>query len=231
MGGEPAPYQVAAAQQAFLARVYQWMAVGLLVTAIVAYLTATTPALLSFVFGNRLVFWGLVIAELALVWSISARATSMDPGTATGLFLLYSALNGLTLAAVFLVFTGASLASTFVVTAGTFAATSIYGYVTKRDLTSLGSFLFMGLIGLILASVVNLFLRNETVYWVTSYIGVFIFVGLTAYDTQRLKAMGARAAAHGERVGALAIVGALALYLDFVNLFLYLLRIFGNRRS
>lgn len=216
-------------QRAFLVKVYGWMMAGLLVTSIMALLTIQTPALLELVFSNRIVFFGLIIAQLGLVIWLSARVEHMSAITATSVFLGYSALTGLTLSMVFLVYTEASLASTFFVTAGTFGSMSAYGYFTKRDLTGLGSFLMMGLIGIILASVVNMFFHNSMVYWITTYIGILIFVGLTAYDTQKIKAMalsfsGDEAAQKG------AIVGALRLYLDFINLFLLLLRVMGSRR-
>jgi len=150
--------------------------------------------------------------------------------TATLMFLLYSALNGVTFAAIFLVYTQSSIANAFLVTAGTFAGMSLYGMVTKRDLTGLGSFMFMGLIGIIIASVVNIFLHSEMIYWITSYIGVFVFVGLTAYDTQKLKMIGQQGFANGESRQKMAILGALTLYLDFINLFLMLLRVMGDRR-
>jgi uncharacterized protein len=230
-GALRAPYELEATQRAFLARVYQWMTLGLVATALVAYTVAQSETLVHAVFGTRYVFLGLILAELGLVVWIGRRAATMSSGLATGLFLLYSALNGLTLSFVFLRYTGESLASTFVVAAGTFGATSLWGYVTKRELTGFGDFLFMGLVGLVIAGIVNLFLQSPTLYWVTSCIGVFVFVGLTAYDTQKLKEIGARVDPDGRQVGSLAICGALALYLDFVNLFLFLLRFLGSRRS
>ncbi len=215
---------------AFLARVYAWMMAGLLTTALAAFVTLSTPAILQAVFGNRIVFYGLLIAELGLVVWLSGMVGKLSSSAAAGVFLLYSALNGLTLSAVFLAFTSASIVSTFVVTAGTFGAMSVYGLVTKRSLDGLGSFAFMGLIGVILASVVNIFLRNDMVGFVVSCVGVIVFVALTAYDTRKLKMMAATVDGASEDGKRGAISGALALYLDFINLFLMLLRLFGNRR-
>jgi FtsH-binding integral membrane protein len=216
-------------QVSFFPRVYNWMAAGLGLTALVSLLTAASPAMLQLIFGNRLVFFGLVIAELGLVIALSGAIRRLSAFAATGMFLLYAALSGVTFAAIFIVYTRSSIASAFFVTAGTFGVMSLYGHVTRRDLTSWGSFLFMGLVGVILASVVNLFLHSEMVYWVSTYAGILVFVGLTAYDTQKLKVL-ARAGLSGEERQKAAIIGALQLYLDFVNLFLMLLRIFGRRR-
>jgi FtsH-binding integral membrane protein len=202
------------------------MTFGLALTALVAFSVATSETALRLILGNRLVFLGLILAQLGLVIALSAAATRLSAATAGGLFLLYSALNGVTLSVVLLVYTGASVALAFVSTAGTFAAMSIYGTVTRRDLSSWGSFLFMGLIGVIIASLVNMFLHSSMVTFVVSCMSVVVFTGLTAYDTQKLRAF-ARA---GGGSGAMAVNGALALYLDFVNLFLALLRLFGRRR-
>jgi FtsH-binding integral membrane protein len=217
-------------QRAFVAKVYGWMMAGLMVTGIIALLTINTPALLELVFSSRWTFLGLVFAQLGLVIWLSARVEKMSASTATIVFVAYSALTGLTLSMVFLLYTAASLATTFFVTAGTFGAMSAYGYVTKRDLTKMGSFLMMGLIGMILASVVNLFLNNETVYWIATYVGILIFVGLTAYDTQKIKQMSVAALQGEETEQKGAIMGALRLYLDFINLFLLLLRVMGSRK-
>ena len=215
----------------FIRSVYNWMAIGLSLTGLVAFYIANTPALLELIFRNQILFFGLIIAELALVFVISARIQRMQASTATGLFILYSVLNGVTLSFIFLIYTRASIASTFFVCAATFVACSIYGWTTKRDLTSMGGFLMMGLIGIIIASVVNIFVRSSAMHMIISYIGVLVFVGLTAYDTQNLKAMAVSqptdAGASVVRKGA--ILGALKLYLDFINLFLMLLRILGNR--
>jgi uncharacterized protein len=225
------PERLAAVQSEFIRRVYNWMGLGLALTALVAYYTAASPAMTSFIFGNQLVFFALIIGQLGLVIGLSAAIDRLEPKTATLLFVLYAGLTGLTLSVVFLAYTQSSIASTFFVTAGTFAFTSIYGYTTKRDLTSWGSFFFMGLVGIILASLVNLWLQSEAIYWVTTYIGVFIFIGLTAYDTQAIKNMAAAGFADAASETKAAVIGALKLYLDFINLFLMLLRIMGGRRD
>lgn len=227
---EPVAISPDRAETRFLTRVYGWMAGGLVTTSVVAWYTLSTPALLQVIFGNKLVFYGLLIGELALVAWLSGLVGRMSASTAALVFLAYSALNGLTLASVFLVYTSGSIVSTFVVTAGTFGAMSVYGLVTSRSLDGLGSFAFMGLIGVILASVVNLFLQSSMLEFVISCVGVIVFVGLTAYDTRKLKVMAARVDADSEEGQKGAIQGALALYLDFVNLFLMLLRLVGNRR-
>lgn len=213
-------------QNALIRQVYAWMGAGLAITAFMALVTLSSPALLNAVIGNRLLFFGLMIGELALVFTLSGAINRMSAATATLIFMAYSALNGVTLSIVALVYTADSIASTFVVTAGMFGAMSVYGYVTKRDLTSWGSFLFMGLIGVVIASVVNIFLANSTVAWVLSGAGVIVFTGLTAYDTWKIKEMSAQ----GTEGRKPAILGALTLYLDFINLFLMLLRFTGNRR-
>jgi FtsH-binding integral membrane protein len=215
----------------FIRSVYNWMAIGLGLTGFVAFYVSNSETLLKLIFGNQLIFFGLIIGELVLVFTISARVHKMQASTATSLFVLYAALNGATLSAIFLIYTRASITSTFFICAATFIASSIYGMVTKRDLTSMGQFMFMGLIGIVIASVVNLFVRSSGISLIVSYIGVIVFVGLTAYDTQKLRAM-ALSQPEGldssiVRKGA--ILGALALYLDFINLFLMLLRILGNR--
>lgn len=216
-------------RQAVMTQVYAWMTAGLLVTAAIAMFVAGSPALVGAIVGNSFLFFGLFIAQLGVVWFLSARVMSLSPAAATGLFLAYAALNGLTFSVIFLAYTAASIASTFFVTAGTFGAMSAYGFLTKRDLSGMGNFLFMALIGLILASIVNIFWANSTLYWIITYAGVLIFVALTAYDTQKIKRMTAQVSdEQGER--RVAIYGALTLYLDFINLFLFLLRILGNRR-
>jgi uncharacterized protein len=214
-------------ERRFMSAVYRWMTFGLALTALVAFTVASSPEALQAIYGNRVVFFGLIIAELGLVVTISAAVNRLSAPAAGGLFLLYSALNGATLAVVLLAYTGASVAAAFVTTAGTFAAMSVYGTVTRRDLTSWGSFLFMGLIGIVIASVVNVFLRSSLVSFVVSFMGVIVFTGLTAYDTQKLRAI-ARA---GGGTAALPVNGALALYLDFINLFLSVLRLIGGRRE
>lgn len=214
---------------AFLRKVYGWMFVGLGVTAAVALGVAGSPTLLQAIFGNKLLFFGLIIAELGLVFYLSARVNKIAPATASGLFLLYSALNGATLAMIFLAYTGTSIATTFAVTAGMFGALALYGTTTKRSLAGVGQFVFMGLIGLILASVVGMFVKSAGLQFVISIVGVIVFTGLTAWDAQKLKAM-AVAVPEGQ-VGSYAVVGALSLYLDFINLFLFMLRFLGGRRD
>ncbi|HZZ85529.1 MAG TPA: Bax inhibitor-1/YccA family protein [Anaeromyxobacteraceae bacterium] len=213
-------------ERRFMAAVYRWMALGLALTAFVAFAVASSEEALRFVLGNRLVFFGLVIAELGLVVAITAAVNRLTAATAGGLFLLYSALNGATLSVVLLAYTGSSVALAFATTAGTFGAMSVFATVTRRDLSSWSSFLFMGLIGIVIASVVNLFLRSSAMSFVISCAAVVVFTGLAAYDTQKLRAL-ARA---GGGSAAMPVNGALALYLDFVNLFLALLRLFGDRR-
>ena len=216
----------------FIRSVYNWMAIGLSLTGFVAFYVSNSEFLLRIIFGNRLIFFGLIIGELVLVFYLSARVQKMQSTTATGVFMLYAALNGATLASVFLIYTRSSITSTFFICAATFVTCSIYGMTTKRDLTSLGGFMTMGLIGIIIASVANMFFRSSGMSMIISYIGVIVFVGLTAYDTQKLKTMALTQPADldsgARRKGA--IIGALALYLDFINLFLMLLRILGNRQ-
>jgi FtsH-binding integral membrane protein len=219
------------ASTVFLAKVFNWMALGLGLTGIVAFLTAHSGLAMAIVATP--LFFVLILAELGIVFYLSARIDKMQPGTATGLFIGYSFLNGLTLSAIFLSYTSASIAGTFFITAGMFGAMAVYGLITKRDLSAMGSFMFMGLIGIILASIVNIFLKSSALYWTISVIGVLVFVGLTAWDVQKLKNMGEQGIMEqGEaaiRRGA--IIGALALYLDFINLFLMLLRFFGGSRE
>jgi FtsH-binding integral membrane protein len=214
-------------ERRFMSSVYRWMSLGLIVTAGVAYSVATTEGLVQFIFGNRMVFWGLVIAQFALVITLSAAVNKLSAGVAGALFLLYSALTGATISVVLLAYTGASVASAFAVTAGTFLTMSIYATVTKRDLSGWSTFLFMGLIGVVLASVVNIFMKSSMLQFVVSAAAVVVFTGLTAYDTQRLRRM----AVAGSGVAALPVNGALRLYLDFINLFLAILNIFGGRRN
>lgn len=217
--------------QAYMAQVYGWMTCGLLLTAFVSWFAARTPAVMELVFANRITFFGLIIAQLALVFVLSGMVHRLSGAIATGLFMLYSALTGLTMASIFLVYTYSSIASTFFVTAGMFGAMSFYGYTTKRDLSRFGSLLFMGLIGIVLASLVNFWLKSPALMWAITYIGVVLFVGLTAYDTQKLKNIGEQIDARDTKnLRRYSIMGALTLYLDFINLFLMLLRILGNRR-
>jgi FtsH-binding integral membrane protein len=217
--------------QTYMAQVYGWMTCGLLLTGFVAWYAANTPELMMYIFSGKFIFFGLIIAQLALVFVLSGLVHKLSPGVATGLFMLYSALTGLTFSSIFLVYTYSSIASTFMVTGGMFGAMSLYGYTTQRDLSKMGSLLFMGLIGLILASLVNLWLKSTPLMWAITYIGVIIFVGLTAYDTQKLKNLGEQIDTRDKaQMRRYSILGALTLYLDFINLFLMLLRIFGNRR-
>jgi FtsH-binding integral membrane protein len=218
--------QVIVRQNTLIRQVYAWMGAGLAITAFMALVTLSSPEVLKAIMGNRLLFYGLMIGELALVFTLSGAINRLSATTATLLFVAYSALNGVTLSIVALVYTANSIASTFVITAGMFGAMSIFGYLTKRDLTSWGSFLFMGLIGVVIASIVNIFVGSSAVSWVISGIGVIVFTGLTAYDTWKIKEM----AAQGTEGRKPAILGALTLYLDFINLFLMLLRFTGNRR-
>ncbi|MDR2548890.1 MAG: Bax inhibitor-1/YccA family protein [Desulfobulbus sp.] len=219
------------ASTVFLAKVFNWMAAGLALTGVIAYLVAASG--MARVLAASPIFFILVLAEIGLVFFLAARIDRIQAGTATGLFIGYSALNGVTLSTIFLMYTQASIAATFLVTAGMFAAMAVYGMVTKRDLSGLGSFMFMGLIGILLASIVNFFLQSSSLYWAISAIGVLVFVGLTAYDVQKIKNIGEEGImTQGDaaiRKGA--IVGALALYLDFINLFLMLLRFFGGSRD
>lgn len=222
--------QTTAIRNGVMHRVYSWMTAGLLVTGAVAMFVANSAVLTSLIFGNPFLFFGLFIVQIVAVIGLSAGINRLSPAAATAIFMGYAALNGLTFAALFLAYTATSIASTFFVTAGTFGAMSLYGYITKRDLSGMGSFLFMALIGLLLASVVNLFWANSTLYWIITYAGVLIFVGLTAWDTQKIKRLAAQVTDE-TGAGRVAVLGALTLYLDFINLFIYLLRIIGVRRD
>ncbi len=215
-------------ERTFISKVYMWMGLGLLITAIAAYFVVASDFVYT-IAGNKILFWGLLIAEFGVVVFLSARIQKISAEAATATFLVYAILNGITLSLIFLVYTGASIASTFGITALTFATMSAYGYFTKRDLTSMRSYLMMGLVGLIIASVVNMFWANSTMYWIISYAGVLLFVGLTAYDTQSIKKLGGMVEGV-QTVQKAAIIGALKLYLDFINLFLFLLRILGGRK-
>ena len=212
---------------AFLTKVYGWMCIGLGITAVVAYLVAGSDTLTRMLTGNQFVFIGLVVIELGLVFFLSARVQSLQPGTAAGLFAAYAGLNGVTLSVILLVYAGASIATTFVVTGAMFGALAVFGTTTTRSLAGAGQFFFMGLIGLVLASIVGLFWKNDALQFLITVVGVIVFTGLTAWDAQRLKQM-ALELPEGQ-AGAYAIVGALSLYLNFVNLFLMLLRLQGRR--
>ena len=214
---------------AFLSKVYGWMFLGLLITALVAFAVATSPALIEMFLVNRLVFWGLIIAQLVVVFYLSARVDRVAPMTAAILFMVYSAMVGVTSSVILLVYTAASIFSAFVVTAGMFGAMAVFGSVTKKSLAGWGQFLFMGLIGVVLASIVGLFWQNDAFQFVICVVGVVVFTGLTAYDAQRLKHMAV--SLPDGRVGSYAVVGALSLYLDFINLFFFILRLLGGRRD
>lgn len=220
---------VASALPALMRKVYVWMTLALLITGFTAYAVATSPALLMAIVGNRFVLLGLIVAELALVVGISGAINRLSLTAATLMFVLYSVINGATLSVVFLAFTMSSITSVFFITAGTFATMALVGYTTKKDLTSMGRMLFMALIGLVIATVVNMFMRNSGLDMILNYVGVLVFVGLTAYDTQKIKEQLMMAGDAGEAWQKMALVGALTLYLDFINLFLYLLRILGKR--
>lgn len=223
---------VAVAFPALMRKVYVWMALALVITSFTAYAVASTPSILQVIFGNRIVFWGLIIGELALVWGVTGAINRLSLTTATMLFVLYSVINGTTLSVIFLAFSPTVIAKTFLVTAGTFGVMSIIGYTTKADLSGMGKMLFMALIGLIIATVVNIFLQSSMLETIISYVGVLVFVGLTAHDTQKIKQMLVMADDRmDEGVQKLALLGALNLYLDFINLFLFLLRIFGGNRN
>jgi FtsH-binding integral membrane protein len=229
-----APYSSSMAQTEastiFLAKVFSWMAIGLGLTALVAFMVASSETAVQFFHVNRSMLFMVMLAEIGLVIYLSARIEKLEAGTATALFLLYAGLNGITLSWILLLYTATSVASTFLVTAGMFGAMAIYGYVTKKDLSSWGSFLFMGLVGIIIATLVNFFLQSSMMSWVISGIGVLVFTGLTAYDVQRISKMGLTVMSGSESsIKKMAIIGALTLYLDFINLFLMLLRFLGNR--
>lgn len=221
----------AGAIQGFMAQVYGWMTVGLVLTALVAWYAVANPYIIYTIVTTPVLFWGIIIAQFAAVIGMSWLLNRISAGVATMLFMLYSALTGLTMSVILIQYTGASIASTFFVTAGMFGAMTVYGYTTKRDLTRMGSLMFMGLIGIVIASLVNLWLQSPAMMWVITYIGVIVFVGLTAYDTQKLKAMGEELTEDDpENFRKYSIYGALSLYLDFINLFIMLLRILGDRR-
>ena len=220
---------VPADSSAFLRKVYAYMAGGLFATGVTATVVASSESLVNMILGNRIVFYGLLIAEFAMVLAFSKVVERLSTGAAAAFFFAYAVLNGVTLSIIFMVYTASSIASTFFVTAGTFGAISAYGYATKRDLSGVGNFALMGLIGLIIASVVNIFLNSPMIYWLTTFIGVIVFTALTAYDTQKLKQFAASSSSPDQQ-SKVALQGALMLYLDFINLFLYLLRVLGRRR-
>lgn len=219
------------AQSVLFRNVYTWMTLALVITGAVAMYMAKSMTLLSMIMQNSLLFWGILIAELGVVWYLSARIHRISFTSATLLFILYSILNGATLSMIFLIYTMSSIATTFFVTAGTFGVMALFGHVTKKDLTRLGSLCFMGIIGIIIASLVNIFLQNSMMEMIISYIGVLLFVGLTAYDSQKIKRLLMQDGVEiNETTQKIALLGAMTLYLDFINLFLYLLRILGDRK-
>mgnify|MGYP004654800139 FL=1 len=224
-------YASKAAQSTLLRSVYVWMTLALVITGFVSMYVAQSYQLISFIFGNRLALWGMLIAELAVVFYLSARINSISFTKATVMFIIYSILNGATLASIFLVYTMSSIASTFFVAAGTFGVMALYGYITKSDLTRIGNICLMALIGLIIATLVSMFWQNSMLQMIITYVGVILFVGLTAYDSQKIKRL---LTADGievtEETQKIALLGALTLYLDFINLFLYLLRLLGDRK-
>ncbi len=220
----------AAEQQRFMVRVYNWMTAGLAITGFMAFYISNSSAMMNIIFGNPIMPIALIIAQIGLVFWLASRVMHMSASKATGVFMLYAGLTGITFSAIFMAYTTASIFSTFLVTAGTFGAMSLYGYTTKKDLTSWGSFLFMGLIGIIIASVVNIFMQSSMMHMIITYAGVLIFVGLTAYDTQKIKEMNILGNEGTDEDTKEAIRGALTLYLDFINLFLMLLRLMGDRR-
>jgi FtsH-binding integral membrane protein len=226
----PTQADVQREQARFITKVFGWMSVALAITGAMAMYTATSESLLSFVFGSKITFFGLIILELVLVGFLSARIRRMNASTATAIFIGYSLLNGLTLSSIFLVYTSSSIATTFFITAGTFAVFALVGYTTKTDLTRLGSLLFMAVIGIIIASVVNMFLGSSQLDYIISFVGVLVFTGLVAYDTQKIKEMNIIGNEGTDEDRKEAIMGALTLYLDFINLFIFLLRLFGDRK-
>ena len=215
---------------ALMRKVYTWMAMALAITGVTAFGVASSPNLMAMIFSSKIAFFGIMIAELAVVFYLSARIQKMSLTTATLAFILYSVLNGVTMASIFVVFTMSSIASTFFICAATFAVMSVIGYTTKSDLSSLGKLMFMALIGLIIATVVNIFVGSSLLSTIISYAGVLIFVGLTAWDTQKIKEMAMQYDYMDEGIQKLGVLGALTLYLDFINLFIHLLSILGDRK-
>ncbi len=216
------------AQMAVFRQVYIWMSLALFITGMTALIVSGNNDLTYSLLSNPVLFWGLIIAEFVLVYVLAGRIDRMSMQTATIVFIAYSIINGVTMSLLFLMYTSESIAATFFITAGTFGVMSLYGYMTKRDLSSWRSIFFMALIGIIIASITNIFLKSETIYWIITYVGVLVFVGLTAYDTQRTKEAIMRSEVN-ETAYKIALIGALNLYLDFINLFIYILRIMNRR--
>ena len=221
--------EASAALPELMRKVYVWMTLALVITGFTAYAVAATPNLQQLVFANTWVLWGLIIAEVGLVIAINAAINKLSLAMATLLFILYSVINGATLSVIFVAYSIGTISKVFFITAGTFAVMAFIGYVTKTDLSKMGKILFMALIGIIIATVVNIFVKSSGLDMILSYVGVLVFVGLTAYDTQKIKQMLWQAGNVSETSQKVALLGALSLYLDFINLFLYLLRIFGRR--
>lgn len=219
-----------AAFPALMRKVYLWMTLALAITGVTSMVVLSNERFIFTILENQVLFWGLIIGELVLVFVISGMIHKMSITTATLLFVLYSVINGLTLSPLLYAFTETSIAKVFFITAGTFGVMSLIGYTTKTDLSSIGKILFMALIGLIIATVVNLFMHSSTLDLIISYAGVVIFVGLTAWDTQKIKNMLATCEEPNEQAHKIALLGSLTLYLDFINLFIYLLRILGDRK-
>ena len=222
--------EMSAAFPVLMRKVYVWMTLALVITGFTAFYVAHSEALLTAIVTNQILFWGLIIAELGLVIGLSAAINKLSLTVATLLFVLYSVINGATMSFIFLVYTASSITNVFFITAGTFAAMALFGYFTKADLSSLGKILMMALIGIIIATIVNIFTKSTGLAMILNYLGVLVFVGLTAYDSQKIKQMLMHAPDASEAAQKVALLGALSLYLDFINLFLYLLRIFGGRR-
>ncbi|MBP7478302.1 MAG: Bax inhibitor-1/YccA family protein [Chitinophagales bacterium] len=219
------------AQANFISKVYAWMSAALVITGLTAYYVAGQPSIVETIFSNKIYYYGLFFATLGIVFVFNAMINKMSVALAGGIFITYSVLMGIMLSSIFLIYTSSSIASCFFITAGTFMGMSAFGYYTKRDLTAMGNLLYMALLGIIIASVVNMFIHSTMLYWITTYIGVIIFVGLIAYDTQKIKDMNDSVPAGSDAQKKLAMIGAMSLYLDFINLFLYILRIFGGRKD
>ena len=222
-------WEVSNAFPVLMRKVYVWMTLALVITGFTAYGVATSPGILQAIYSNQILFWGMIIAEFALVIGVSAAINRLSLTTATLMFILYSVINGALMSYIFLAYTASSIATVFFITAGTFGAMAFIGYTMKTDLSSIGKIVMMALIGLVIATLVNLFIKSEGFTLILSYVGVLVFVGLTAYDAQKIKQMLLQASDAGEGAQKVALLGALSLYLDFINLFIYLLRIFGKR--
>ena len=222
---------MSAAFPVLMRKVYLWMTLALAITGFTAYYVATNETLITALVTNQILFWGLAIGELALVIGLTAAINRLSLTTATLMFVLYSVINGATMSFIFLLYTASSITSVFFITAGTFAVMALFGYFTKTDLTSMGKILMMALIGIIIATIVNICTKSQGLAVILNYLGVLVFVGLTAYDSQKIKQMLQMAPDAGEGAQKIALLGALSLYLDFINLFLYMLRIFGSRRE